>query len=156
MLGSANVLLGSTLKGDKDQNRIHIENGGGWLYKLDIDTVEAIRELVEELPHIIVIGEGKTRINLIHAEFPDETTDEMIDSGQIADDEAGIMWRRSLMLGKSCYGVPRMQPGLSMTVCGHTPKSKPELRGSHLNIDTAAWVSGNLTMLETLEVLSYD
>src|SRR5690606_9957677 len=73
------------LMGEKDAANgyaCHMQNGGHWVRGLENSSeFQRLLQLVADLPHVLVIGEGEQRINVVHAEFPDGTTDADIDSG---------------------------------------------------------------------------
>lgn len=124
----------------------HMANGGGWIDAVAGPQLGHYAGLVMELPHVLVVGAGEQRINVVHAEFPDGTTDEAIDAGLPGVMPAELIWSRRIM--RASIPLPAMQEGLSLTVCGHTPDENVRLRLSHLCLDTGAFFTGRLTMQE--------
>ena len=110
-----------------------------------------------QLPLLYVVGEGKQRFHVIHAELARSTQeyanpltvwlDSDIDAWFVRQSlpqeaESGLCWGRSLMLSafvdREAYAT---HPGLSPTFCGHTPRPKLRRALSHLCLDTGAFVS---------------
>lgn len=125
----------------------HMANGGEWVRGVASSAeLMGLMQLVADLPHVLVVGEGESRINVVHAEFPDGTTDADIDAGLPGVTDAELIWSRRIM--SASIPLPERQEGLSLTVCGHTPAETPRLRLSHLCIDTGAVFTGDLTVTE--------
>ncbi len=144
LLGSAACLSGAP-KRDNDL-RLHQANGGDWVLRdgSHPDFPELVAR-VRQLPHMRVVGSGVCRVNIVHAELPDGMTDADIDDGLPGVDPAELVWSRRLMAPRN--RAPRHRPGLSRTFCGHTIGAIRE-RESHLCIDTGAFLTGELTILE--------
>jgi serine/threonine protein phosphatase 1 len=112
--------------------------------------------LAEDLPMILVVGEGENRFQVIHADLirrgskTAETT-VWLDSDSdcwLAEDaipvsvEDSLLYSRSLMASDRVrQGNARFQPGLSPTFCGHTYAARPRQALSHICLDTGAFVS---------------
>jgi serine/threonine protein phosphatase 1 len=97
------------------------------------------------LPLVRVVGSGKERFNILHAEF--FGSDAELDAGNFSDStRQQLLWGRDLALGNS---DPQRQRGLSLTYCGHTPMPDIKQIGSQVFIDTGAFSpDGKLTIVQ--------
>jgi serine/threonine protein phosphatase 1 len=112
--------------------------------------------LAEDLPMILVVGEGENRFHVIHSDLVrrggrkgaspvwlDSDIDCWLAEDAIpASVEDSLLWSRSLMSServRQCNA--RFQAGLSPTFCGHTYAARPRQALSHICIDTGAFVS---------------
>jgi len=140
-----------------------LEYGGDWVS----DYVDSGRlcmtqafddglKLALQMPLLWIVGEGSTRFHVIHAELvrPDYQTadhavwldseiDQWLERQFIPPAVADrLYWSRTLMLSQAAgREFARMQPGLSLTFCGHTYAPRPRQALSHLCLDTGAFVS---------------
>jgi serine/threonine protein phosphatase 1 len=146
LLGSAACLWGEVERAL--DLRLHRANGGDWVASVisDPDFPDLIRR-IRDLPHVRVVGAGEDRVNIVHAEFPDGVTDADIDQGLPGVESAELLWSRRLMSPR--HRAPRERPGLSPTYCGHTIGDIRE-RESHVCIDTGAFLTGELTVVELI------
>src|ERR1039457_5275259 len=123
-----------------DAIRTFVSDGGmgcqwfpEWLStRLDWAPLEAIGEALARLPHILVVGEGLDRYNVVHADLVAAglASDARIDSAHgMEDDRAmqSLMWSRRLVnaalaLENYYRGAPstEVRNDLSPTFCGHT------------------------------------
>jgi serine/threonine protein phosphatase 1 len=115
-----------------------------------------------EIPLILVVGDGDSRFNVVHAELTkpgyqlykqsvwlDSDIDRWINEEEMdADTQDRILWGRKLMRSKD---YPAVQQGLSTTFCGHTIGNHPRQVLSHLCIDTGAFISLESYYTETTE-----
>ena len=114
--------------------------------------------LAKDLPMIYIVGEGKQRFHVIHAELTrpkwkpasplvwlDHDIDQwLIDEALTTDIETRLLWSRTLMSIEDDKQFNRKQQiGLSTTFCGHTFARKPRQVLSHVCIDTGAYLSIN-------------
>jgi serine/threonine protein phosphatase 1 len=138
----------------------HQRNGGQWL----LDAAEAAGITPEELaavlvdqyvslmPLIIVVGTGKQRFNIVHAELYRQgglMTDWDIDNWAFTPEEVyGMTWGRTIW--KSCAGFRSisdnpdyrpMQHDLSRTYVGHTPTLVVCMHENQVYIDTGAYAA---------------
>ncbi|NVK40267.1 MAG: metallophosphoesterase [Oceanospirillaceae bacterium] len=115
-------------------------NGGEWIYELSIDRVARLcYRLAPSLPYGIEVATPFGRVGLVHAQVPGD------DWRQVEDgDPQTLLWARERVERR------RTQPvgGIDRVVCGHTPVPEPLLLGNVLNIDTGAYFTGNLTLIE--------
>lgn len=121
---------------------------------------------VQNMPLMLVVGEGVRRFHVIHAELvqPDYRHSERLvcldgdvdgwRKQQLIPEvhKERMYWGRTLMSyfkGKPDY--PKRQSGLSTTFCGHTYANRPRQVLSHLCLDTGAFIS-----LDTAEGVESD
>jgi serine/threonine protein phosphatase 1 len=112
--------------------------------------------LAENMPMILIVGEGENRFHIIHADlirrgsktaetavWLDSDIDQWFAEDTVpASVEDGLLYSRSLMSSDRVrQGNARFQPGLSPTFCGHTYASRPRQALSHICLDTGAFVS---------------
>lgn len=132
--------------GDIGAHDMHRLNGGNWFHgprQLQEDpALTPLLTRAAELPHLLVVGSGRARYHLVHAELPagqttPMATDVEIDDGLPRANADTLIWTRQLMSGRATR-IPRRQRGLSTTYCGHTPEPKVRRRRSHVCLDTGA------------------
>lgn len=148
---------------DQLNNNGFLDYGGAWVEKYFNPAELSMTEEFDRgmmralhLPLLLVVGEGQNRFNIIHAELirPDYQwakrevwLDIEIDSwiGQKTlrhDIEERLLWSRTLMTTLATKKkTARVQPGLSMTFCGHTYGHKLKQVLSHICLDTGAFMS---------------
>jgi serine/threonine protein phosphatase 1 len=129
---------------------VWLRNGGEWSLSTQISPT--LIQKVIDLPLVMVVKkQDGTRINIVHAEFPDFTTDEMIDNGDLGN-HIELIWRRN-----RCYGINdyrnhqysmAMDVGLSRTYVGHTPVPYGSILGQYNFIDQGAGKGGSLTVVQ--------
>ncbi|WP_341317123.1 metallophosphoesterase [Paraburkholderia sp. IMGN_8] len=119
--------------------------GGTWAMGLTDERLQYYAERLRMLPLVRVVGSGKERFNILHAEF--FGTDADLDAANFsADVRQQLLWGRDLAIGN---GDPLRQRGLSLTYCGHTPMRDIQQIGSQVFIDTGAFgPGGKLTIVE--------
>jgi serine/threonine protein phosphatase 1 len=136
-------------------------NGGNWaLLEGDAQLRPAapladLLSLVSALPQVLVVGEGRSRYNVVHAELSkaigddgDVTvwTDAEIDAlspiGSNDEDYPEFRWSRRFMGNpRRLARLPSMAEGLSLTFCGHTVGLGVRKALSHVCLDTGAFVA---------------
>ncbi|WP_144112838.1 metallophosphoesterase [Paraburkholderia sp. BCC1886] len=119
--------------------------GGIWAANVPDERLRHYAERLRALPLARVVGSGKERFNVLHAEFFGSDAD--LDAGSFsAEARQQLLWGRELALGN---GDPVRQRGLSLTYCGHTPMHDIRQVGSQVFIDTGAFgQDGKLTIVE--------
>lgn len=106
-----------------------------------------------------VLTPGNRRIGLVHAAVPADSWTSMVAALEGSDDEAGRMawnclWDRKAAYqaigeaerGQSCDDW--IVPGIDRVFYGHTPIKRPVRHGNQTWIDTAAFASGILTVID--------
>jgi serine/threonine protein phosphatase 1 len=119
--------------------------GGAWAIDVPDERLRHYAQRLRELPLVRVVGSGKERFNILHAEF--FGSDAELDAGNFSDStRQQLLWGRDLALGNS---DPQRQRGLSLTYCGHTPMPDIKQIGSQVFIDTGAFSpDGKLTIVQ--------
>jgi serine/threonine protein phosphatase 1 len=126
--------------------------GGAWAANLSDERLQHYAERLRPLPLVRVVGSGKERFNILHAEF--FGTDAELDAGNFsADTRQQLLWGRDLAVGNA---DPLRQRGLSLTYCGHTPMRDITQIGSQVFIDTGAFgPGGKLTIVQPQALLRW-
>ncbi|MGD0959147.1 MAG: metallophosphoesterase [Methylomonas sp.] len=155
------------------QSFAHLDNngfldyGGAWVENYFVAETKSMSEefdrclaYVRDLPQIVVVGEGDNRFNIIHAEllrpdhkfakrevWLDSEIDGWLDQKILRHDvEERLLWGRTLLTVRAAkLKNANVQPGLSMTFCGHTLDHKIRRVLSHVCIDTGAFMSADET-----------
>lgn len=137
----------------------HSLNGGEWAAEMILQqdpALLALAELVNALPHILVVGAGESRFNVVHAQLLanldplQQYRDADLDQerwGEEDNHSIRLMWSRVLGAEAGWAAMdgldPSYFPGLSLTYCGHNPVPRPVVVQSHFCIDTGAGYPGN-------------
>jgi serine/threonine protein phosphatase 1 len=137
------------------------DNGGEWAEFAKASTT--LLKKCAELPLVQVVQKADgTRVNIVHAEFPDECSDDQIDAEQFEDRElSDLLWRRNrayaaisrqlaVTNGDYDYEAPfiALDLGLSRSYMGHTPLKHTVTLGSYNFIDTGLVFGGHLTIVQ--------
>ena len=136
-----------------------LQCGGRWLVEYvsyaSRESLLALQERLLQLPHVMVVGEGAQRFNIVHAELADPQApagvwlDADIDAGLPQADLNRLIWGRRLITGARATLVDSVVPGLSPTYCGHTVLPAPIQHDSHVFLDTGAFTEdGWLTVVQ--------
>lgn len=181
------MLLDYTLAGNgygaPERDHPFWHNGGRWFLELTPDQYRLWEEdlllRTALLPHILVVGAGPTRFQIVHAELDgvacrlnDTLLDTMsadgssIDGGSTGESEfiegfdgfgprrMRLLWGRGLIYHKEALAPPS---GLSPTFCGHTPVKRVATQAGHVFLDTGAAFLGDesapdagVTLIEVL------
>jgi serine/threonine protein phosphatase 1 len=126
--------------------------GGAWAVNVPDERLQHYAEHLRTLPLARVVGSGKERFNVLHAEF--FGTDADLDAGNFSfETRERMLWGRDLAVGN--YD-PARQRGLSLTYCGHTPMRDIKQIGSQVFIDTGAFgPGGKLTIVQPEALLRW-
>jgi serine/threonine protein phosphatase 1 len=121
--------------------QLWIANGGAWATTITKEELLDLAAEVAELPLAIVVGDGAQRFNVIHAEYHGSDADlegdlENIDTHSPVP--MSVMWGRDLINGTVDESK---HAGLSPTFVGHTPVEQVGCVGSHIYIDTGAFLA---------------
>lgn len=124
-----------------------LSTGGQWSREMPANWLYQQARRLARLPHIMVVGEGERRFNIVHAALMDfdgrQLSDAELDDPQRLQqlDIDTLIWSRLLardywkfLQGKAAAG-PAWHEGLSLTFCGHTPVARPGLLRSHYFLD---------------------
>lgn len=113
-----------------------------WLAGRAFDRQEAIYTRIMSLPHILAVGDGRQRFNVVHADLMEAglSSDERIDAAHgLQDDnrELALLWSRTAYRClQDGYDVPDSDQRLSLNFCGHNATSLLMTWGRHMFIDT--------------------
>ena len=136
------MMIDCILQNGRQQADMWAMNGGSWHIEVDFQLLKAIAEDMDRLPYIIVIGTGKDRINICHAELV-AATDIDIDQWDKDNDFTPHWQRNNIIWGRSiCYNPTAIAADLSLTFVGHTPMGEPMFheKANHVYIDTACFM----------------
>lgn len=140
------------------KQRFWFDNGGRWWLEESEESRTKLLELAACLPHVLVIGEGDARFNVLHAEYEDDDAG-LFDGHYLGQGWDEILWGRSNIshYNRSCVAQeywPKKRVGLSPTFVGHVtlPDGYVEL-DSHIYLDTGTHLArirdeGFLSMAE--------
>lgn len=161
--------LGALNKQSVVNKRLFLNNGGDWIgsyYDLERQRMtmefDAALARVYELPHILVVAEGKARFQIVHAELVNKTSaffqaacrDEDIDrwlQGEAIPEQTmqRMLWGRTLFGSSKASKLAPVQKGLSRTYCGHTIDPSVRQVLSHLCLDTGAYMTQSANQKNT-------
>ena len=123
-------------------------NGGTWPQKENLDDVKMVlREAMRHLPYAREVSVGGKRIGIVHAEPPGDWS-----RLELEDNDAGherLIWRRSRIKA----GDATLVEGIDAVVVGHSIVGGITVLGNVYYIDTGAFMSGRLTVIEATELL---
>lgn len=150
-----------------------MNNGGQWIEKLNDSQRQELNDLIRvvfDLPHVIVVGEGKGRFNIVHSELArfykgkiQVAADSDIDAwvkglpNQCDVSEENLLWDRELFTTPTTV---KSLGYLSPTFCGHTILKDVQTRANHIDLDTGAFRktqgrSGKLTVGEVKTFVNF-
>ena len=145
------MMLDALASQSKKSMQLWFSNGGEWYEESSNEDWPQLQEIARSLPFALTIehSSGLT-IGLCHAESP------VTDWGDIAKVEGDssatddMIWGRRRVFAGKCSPVA----GVSWVISGHTPLDEMTVLGNSVFIDTGAFFSGNLTLLNLDEFLS--
>ncbi|MDI5984839.1 metallophosphoesterase [Halomonas sp. M4R5S39] len=119
-------------------------NGGGWVARSGVGEVRKIlNEALRHLPLAREVAIAGKRIGMIHAEPP-------ADWSRLADaDPETLVWGRARIQRRDETPVA----GVDAVVVGHTIVERPLTLGNVHYIDTGAFCTGQLTLVDARELL---
>lgn len=150
------MMIDAVLHQDDASAASWMKHGGLWATALSENERRRCAEQLDTLPHALVVGTGADRYNVIHAEFFGRDIDLDLAAKQGFDEVQldSLLWGCEIAR-KGAFEPDLEQYGLSTTYCGHTVVEAPFRRGSHVFLDTGAYIphwkpglSGRLTLLE--------
>lgn len=120
-------------------------NGGGWVVESGVDEARRVlEEALRYLPHAREVAIGGKRVGMVHAEPPTDWS-----RIEVADPEA-LVWGRSRIQ----RGDETPVAGIDAVVVGHTIVERPLTLGNIHYIDTGAFCTGRLTLVDARELLT--
>lgn len=111
-------------------------HGGLWSRKVPNKVLAELAKDVAALPVVIVVGEGKERFNIFHAEFFGD--DAALDEIEHKDKAPLVLQHGEEMI--SGRVSPDKQKGLSRSFVGHRISSNAHVIGSQVYLDTGAFI----------------
>lgn len=119
-------------------------NGGGWALDESLDEVRRVlKEALHHLPFAREVRVGERRIGLVHAEPP-------ADWARIEEcDRHALVWGRERIR----QGDTTPVTGIDAVVVGHTIVEAPRVLGNVHYLDTGAFLTGRLTLVEARDLL---
>lgn len=118
-----------------------VGNGGAWATTLPREQLLELADEVAELPLAIVVGEELLRFNVLHAEYhgPNEMLEDELEHITTAHPVPRcVQWGRALFDGSVHM---QAHEGLSATFVGHVPVEEVGRIGSHVYINTGAYLA---------------
>ena len=150
------MMCDTILRNNQNAKDTWLYNGGMWSVSVPKWQLKDAAARLDELPLVIVVGEGENRFNVVHAELkhtsqyshtiyaPGEVdtlvTDDMIDNWGFSNyDEYDMTWGRTI-IGYSKESSHKYQDPerLSITYVGHTPSRKVLRAEQQIYLDTGA------------------
>lgn len=166
------MMCDTVLRDNQNAKDTWLYNGGMWSVSVPKWQLKDAATRLDELPLVIVVGEGENRFNVVHAELkhtsqyshtiyaPGEVdtlvTDAMIDSWGFSNyDEYDMTWGRTI-IGYSKEPTRKYQDPerLSITYVGHTPSRKVVRAEQQVYIDTGAVYHHTNKLKSELNVLT--
>ena len=120
-----------------------LANGGAWILREDlIEVKQVLHKALHYLPYAREIEVFGKRISLVHAEPPSDWAEiERADRGQ-------LLWSRE----RISSGCTTPVANIHAVIVGHTILDNPVQLGNVHYIDTGAFHTGNLTLINAREV----
>jgi len=146
--GNHEDMLLATIANRRDQG-FWLSNGGEWAADLPEKQLESCGQLItQHMPLAIVVGSGKDRWQVVHAEIFDRARSVAVTSNTLLSTLAttnpeSLMWGRSLQQRRNVSSH-----ALSTTWCGHTTVAVVKKRHNHVWIDTGAVWGGALSLAQ--------
>jgi len=123
-------------------------NGGSWVYLHGVHEVRTIlNAALEHLPYAREVEVTGKRIGIVHAEPPSDWGLIELNGHAIKQE---LVWSRAKISRMDCTPVA----GIDAVVVGHTILEQPTALGNVHYIDTGAFHTCRLTLIEAKEVLS--
>lgn len=144
--GNHEMLAYDALFGDGSGTDLWMMNGGAWaLGENMLDVKQILGEAMRYLPYAREVRVGNRRIGMVHAEPPGDWT--LIQMASKANQEQ-MVWGRTRIK----HGNTDPVRGIDAVVVGHTIQDQPVTLGNVHYIDTGAFHTGNLTLIDAREV----
>ncbi|WJY13260.1 metallophosphoesterase [Pectobacteriaceae bacterium CE90] len=122
-----------------------VYNGGGWYFRLEHNQALLVNALLvnaAKLPYVIEVNAGGSVTVIAHADYPSDVYafEQSIDLKQ-------VLWnRKRISNAMNKIGAPIT--GADLFIFGHTPTNKPETFWNQYYIDTGAFFSKKLTLIQ--------
>jgi serine/threonine protein phosphatase 1 len=125
-----------------------IRNGGVWAFNASEDPdVKKLLKRFDKLPYAIVVGEGESKYNIVHAEFLGSQAE--LERGHYTErQKQQMLWGRSLLTMHGSLPPGFEMPQLAPTYVGHSIVPSVLRLGPFRFIDTGMYDGGQLTLLQ--------
>ena len=123
---------------NSEERYLWLLNGGNWHVELPATKFTYLKSLVQTLPLTITVDTKNGPVGICHAEPATKAWTDIPTVEQAFD----MIWGRNVIRTKSIK-----TEGVYKTIHGHTPIKQPIQVGNALFIDTGAFATGNLTIL---------
>ncbi len=143
--GNHELMAWEALEKGGESRALWVINGGAWAFDEDaVGLRELLAASLRRLPYAREIQVGQRRIGLVHAEPP-------ADWARIDDcDRHDLVWgRRRIRRGDETPVA-----GIDAVVVGHTILETPTTLGNVHYLDTGAFATGRLTLVEAQALLA--
>jgi len=119
-----------------------VQNGGGWFLREDNDELKYLCEKVRELPYSITVETRNGDVGICHSQAPSH---DWADTEAPTERDVQVMlWARETVYQPNSEAIE----GVSKTYHGHTILDEPLTIANMNFIDTGAFHTGNLTMVQ--------
>lgn len=139
------MMIRTILDDDQNSKDTWFWNGGPWSKNYHETELNIAAKRLNELPLVIVVGDGPERFNVVHADLIHSAyvgeADAMVTDLDIIDwnflpyEEENMMWGRSVINDARQMQNPNL---LSITYVGHTPVNKVVRAQQQVYLDTGA------------------
>lgn len=121
-------------------------NGGAWVYSEDHNTVKVIAEAaLERMSYAIELDIDGHKIGIVHGEVCGGDWETMR-SGTF--NEMNVIWGRKRINNRIVTPIKN----IDTVVCGHSIVDNPEWLGNQYYIDTGSFHTGNITVIDAMEL----
>ena len=143
VFGNHEDMMLSTVLGDVPGDFIWYGNGGVWAEDADPDELRVLAEYAQEnVPMVITVDTDAGLVGICHAEPP---TYDWADALEFDSDHmVKMLWGRVRLKGR----LPLPTKGVHCTFHGHTPVKHVTVLGNAWFIDTGAYRTGRLEMMQ--------
>lgn len=130
-------------------------NGGGWFLQLPPEHQKLIAKVFDVLPYAIEVQTRKGRVGIVHADIAGDSWDEFTTALELASSNNQrhrlheiCLWSRSrIQAAQAGYKTAPIHD-LHELIVGHTPLIEPIYLENVRYIDTGAFRTGKLTVIE--------
>ncbi|RAR62129.1 serine/threonine protein phosphatase 1 [Onishia taeanensis] len=141
--------LFNTVGDEWHKHELWMANGGTWVQRGSVKEVKMVlSDAMRHLPYARELSVAGKRIGIVHAEPPADRS-----RLELEDNDSG---RERLIWGRSRIkeGDRTTVDGIDAVVVGHSIVGTPTSLGNVHYIDTGAFLTGRLTLIEAGEVIS--
>lgn len=148
--GNHEELLLAGYEGDVRAQNIHLANGGMWFALSPARTQRSLAERLARLPYALTIRTpGGRCVGVVHAE-PDDDWPAMLASLDAHNPAVRrrAAWARARIRVAQNFGSLNPAAGIDAVYCGHTITAEPFADANVRWIDTGAYRTGRLTIVD--------